>query len=148
MAIKRRSRLESGFSMSSMTDIIFLLLLFFVISSTMTSPNDIKINLPQSGAETATKQVVARVSIDKDGQYFVAGAKEKAEMVAPELLEERILNLVAQDTATYLALYADQDIAYKEVVRVLDIANKNKLKLVIATSARQSDESTENAVNQ
>ena len=46
--------------MSSMTDIIFLLLLFFVISSTMTTPNDIKINLPQSGAKTATEQVVAR----------------------------------------------------------------------------------------
>ena len=78
MALKRRSRLESGFPMSSMTDIIFLLLLFFVISSTMTTPNDIKINLPQSGAKTATEQVVARVSIDKEGKYYIAGNKEKA----------------------------------------------------------------------
>lgn len=126
--------------MSSMTDIIFLLLLFFVISSTMTTPNDIKINLPQSGAETATKQVVARVSIDKEGQYFLASGKEKAVQVAPELLESQILTIVAQDTATFLALYADQDIAYKEVVRVLDIANKNNLKLVIATSAQTNEE--------
>lgn len=149
MAIKRRNRVESGFSMSSMTDIIFLLLLFFVISSTMTSPNDIKINLPQSSAKTTTKQVVARVSIDKDGRYFVAGEKQKAELIAPELLEERILQLVAQDTATYLALYADRDIAYKEVVRVLDIANKNKLKLVIATSAFQSENAiTNHTINQ
>lgn len=147
MAIKRRSRVESGFSMSSMTDIIFLLLLFFVISSTMTSPNDIKINLPQSGAKTATRQVVARVSIDNTGQYFVAGDKQKAEPVAPEQLEERILNLMSQDTTTYLALYADQEIAYKEVVRVLDIANKNKLKLVIATSAHQADKESANTNN-
>ena len=133
--------------MSSMTDIIFLLLLFFVISSTMTTPNDIKINLPQSGAKTATEQVVARVSIDKDGQYFLASGKEKAVQVLPELLEDEILNIIARDTATFLALYADQDIAYKEVVRVLDIANKNKLKLVIATSAQTKEENPDNAVN-
>ncbi len=148
MALKRRSKVESGFSMSSMTDIIFLLLLFFVISSTMTTPNDIKINLPQSGAKTATEQVVARVSIDKEGQYFLASGKEKAVQVLPEMLEQQILNIVEQDTATFLALYADKDIAYKEVVRVLDIANKNKLKLVIATSAQTEEEISKNAVNQ
>lgn len=148
MALKRRTKAEAGFSMSSMTDIIFLLLLFFVISSTMTTPNDIKINLPQSGAETATKQVVARVSIDKEGKYYVAGDKEKATEVSPDMLEQQILSLVARDTATFLALYADQDIAYKEVVRVLDIANKNKLKLVIATSAATDTESSQPAVNQ
>lgn len=139
MALKRRNKIESGFAMSSMTDIIFLLLLFFVISSTMTTPNDIKINLPQSGAKTATEQVVARVSIDKDGQYFLAVGKNQAVQVQPEVLEQEILTIIAQDTTTYLALYADQDIAYKEVVRVLDIANKNKLKLVIATSAQTED---------
>lgn len=144
MALRRRTKLESGFSMSSMTDIIFLLLLFFVISSTMTSPNDIKINLPQSGAKTATEQVVARVSIDKEGQYFLASGREKAVQVAPEALESEIMNIVAQDTTTYLALYADQEIAYREVVRVLDIANKNNLKLVIATSAKTEEKPTEN----
>ncbi|MHB9056040.1 MAG: ExbD/TolR family protein [Paludibacteraceae bacterium] len=148
MALKRRTKAEAGFSMSSMTDIIFLLLLFFVISSTMTTPNDIKINLPQSGAKTATKQVVARVSIDKDGKYYVAGDREKAIEVSPDMLELQILNLVAKDTATYLALYADQDIAYKEVVRVLDIANKNKLKLVIATSASQNGDKSSTALKQ
>ena len=148
MALKRRSRLESGFPMSSMTDIIFLLLLFFVISSTMTTPNDIKINLPQSGAKTATEQVVARVSIDKEGKYYIAGNKEKAVEVSPEMLEEQIMNLISRDTATFLALYADQKITYKEVVRVLDIANKNKLKLVIATSASTGESDSKNVDNQ
>ena len=134
--------------MSSMTDIIFLLLLFFVISSTMTTPNDIKINLPQSGAKTATEQVVARVSIDKEGKYYIAGNKEKAVEVSPEMLEEHIMNLISRDTATFLALYADQEIAYKEVVRVLDIANKNKLKLVIATSASTGESDSKNVDNQ
>lgn len=137
MALKRRNRAEAGFSMSSMTDIIFLLLLFFVISSTMTTPNDISVNLPESRSEKSTKQVVARVSIDKDGNYFLASGNEDAKPVDPVMLESSILNIVRNDTAnTYLALYADQDIAYKEVVRVLDIANANKLKLVIATKAQ------------
>lgn len=137
MALKKRNKVEATFSMASMTDIIFLLLLFFVISSTMTSPNDIKLNLPQSKAKSATKSLIAKVSIDADGNYFVAKGTAKAEQIAPELLESYILNLVAQDTTTYIALHADQNIAYKEVVKVLDIANQHKLKLVIATKSAE-----------
>lgn len=140
MALKRRNRVEAGFSMSSMTDIIFLLLIFFVISSTLTSPNDIKLNLPQSSAQKATKQVVARVSIDAQGQYYVATINQEPTPIEPQMLESHILNLAAQDTTTYLALYADETVPYKNVVKVLDIANKNKLKLVIATSgAKEPD---------
>lgn len=133
MALKRRNKVEAMFSMSSMTDIIFLLLLFFVISSTMTTPNDIKLNLPKSGATASTKQIVARVSIDENGNYFVAGENKKPKQVEIGELEEQILQLISNDSTTYLALYADQEIAYKEVVRVLDIANRNQLQLVIAT---------------
>ena len=134
MALKRRNRAEAAFSMASMTDIIFLLLLFFVISSTMTSPNDINVNLPESSASKSTKQVIARVSIDKQGNYFLATGSQEAQPIAVEQLEPQIMHVVSQDTAnTFVALYADQDIAYKEVVKVLDIANRNKLKLVIAT---------------
>lgn len=135
MALKKRIKAEAGFAMSSMTDIIFLLLLFFIIASTMSSPNDIKINLPQSKASTSTKQVIAKVSIDAQGNYSVAVGSELPVAVAPEALEAHIMNLVAKDSTTYIALHADQDIAYKEVVKVLDIANQHKLKLVIATKS-------------
>ncbi len=135
MALKRRNKVEASFSMSSMTDIIFLLLIFFVISSTMSSPNDIKINLPQSKATTATKSVIAKVSIDAQKNYFIAVGNEQPEPIAPEALEARIMSLVAKDSSTYIALHADQEIAYKEVVKVLDIANQHKLKLVIATKS-------------
>ena len=77
MALKRRNRVSATFAMSSMTDLIFLLLLFFVMASTMSSPNDIKLNLPQAKAKTNTKQVVAKVSIDNLGNYFVALGREK-----------------------------------------------------------------------
>lgn len=119
--------------MSSMTDLIFLLLIFFVMASTMSAPNDIKINLPSSKAQTNTRQVVAKVFIDNLGTYSVAVGKAKPVVVEPDLLDAYLSQIQAQDSTMYIALHADQDIAYKEVVYVLDIANQHHMKLVIAT---------------
>ncbi|MBP5659357.1 MAG: biopolymer transporter ExbD [Paludibacteraceae bacterium] len=133
MSLKKRNKVEATFAMSSMTDLIFLLLLFFVMASTMSSPNDIKINLPQAKAKTNTKQVVAKVSIDELGNYFVALGKEKPIAIDAEDLEPYLASVQEQDSTAYIALHADEDIAYKEVVRVLDIANQHHMKLVVAT---------------
>ncbi len=135
MSLKKRTKVEAGFSMSSMTDIVFLLLLFFIMASTMSSPNDIRLNLPESSASTSTKSVIAKVSIDGNGRYFVAKGQAAPVQVEPDLLESYIMDLVATDSTTSIALHADQEISYREVVRVLDIANKNRLRLVIATRA-------------
>lgn len=133
MALKRRNRVEATFAMSSMTDLIFLLLLFFVMASTMSSPNDIKINLPTSRANTATKQVVAKVTIDNLGNYYVALGRQMPVAIAEENLEAYLTTIQQQDSTMYVALHADQDISYRNVVHVLDIANQNKMKIVIAT---------------
>ncbi len=133
MSLKRRNRVEATFAMSSMTDLVFLLLLFFVMASTMSSPNDIKINLPTSRAQKVSRPQVAKVSIDNLGNYFVALGKAKPVQVAPESLEAYLSTIQASDTTMYIALHADEDVAYKEVVRVLDIANEHKMKLVVAT---------------
>lgn len=133
MALKRRNRVEASFAMSSMTDLVFLLLLFFVMASTMSSPNDIKINLPTSRAQKVTRPQVAKVSIDNLGNYFVALGKEKPVAISPEYLEPYLSTIHASDTTMYIALHADEDVAYKEVVRVLDIANEHHMKLVVAT---------------
>jgi biopolymer transport protein ExbD len=133
MALKRRNRVEAMFAMSSMTDLIFLLLLFFVMASTMSSPNDIKINLPTSRAKTTTKQVVAKVSIDNLGNYYVALGRQKPVTIDAEDLEGYLSSIQQQDSAMYIALHADQDIPYRDVVHVLDIANQHKMKIVIAT---------------
>ena len=133
MALKKRNRIEATFAMSSMTDLIFLLLLFFVMASTMASPNDIKINLPSSRAQKATRPQVAKVSIDNLGNYFVAVGKEKPVAIDPEQLEPYMAQIQASDSTMYIALHADEDVAYKEVVRVLDIANAHQMKLVVAT---------------
>lgn len=119
--------------MSSMTDLIFLLLIFFVMASTMSAPNDIKINLPTAKAQTNTRQVVAKVFIDDAGQYSVAIGKQRAHAIEREELEMWLCSVQAQDSTMYVALHADQEIAYREVVNVLDIANSHKMKLVVAT---------------
>ena len=133
MALKRRNRVEASFAMSSMTDLVFLLLLFFVMASTMSSPNDIKINLPTSRAQKVTRPQVAKVSIDNLGNYFVALGKQKPVQINPDELETYLSTIQAADTTMYVALHADEDVAYKEVVRVLDIANEHHMKLVVAT---------------
>ena len=133
MALKRRNRVEATFAMSSMTDLIFLLLLFFVMASTMSSPNDIKINLPTARAKTTTKQVVAKVSIDNLGNYYVALGRQQPVTIAADELEGYLSSIQQQDSSMYVALHADQDIPYRDVVHVLDIANQHKMKIVIAT---------------
>ena len=133
MALKRRNRVEATFAMSSMTDLIFLLLLFFVMASTMSSPNDIKINLPTARAKSTTKQVVAKVSIDNLGNYYVALGRQKPVSIAIDDLEAYLCTIQQQDSAMYIALHADQDIPYRDIVNVLDIANQHKMKIVLAT---------------
>lgn len=117
-----------------MTDLVFLLLLFFVLASTMATPNDLKINLPQSHAKQVTRNQVAKVSIDNLGNYSVALNGKKPVAIDPDQLEAYLCGIQQTDSAMHVALHADQDLAYKEVVRVLDIANTHHMKLVIATS--------------
>ena len=131
MALKRRNRVEATFAMSSMTDLIFLLLLFFVMASTMSSPNDIKVNLPTARANTATKQVVAKVTIDNLGNYYVALGRQLPVVIAAEDLEAYLTTIQQQDSTMYLALHADQDIAYRTVGHVVDIANQHKMEIVL-----------------
>ncbi len=133
MALKQRNKVDASFSMSSMTDIIFLLLLFFMIASTMSSPNDMRIKLPQSKTKTSTKAHVVRLSIDETGSYAIADQGESPRNILFEDLEAELQAVYAQDTAVFVALHADENVPYKEVVKVLDVVNENKLKLVIAT---------------
>jgi biopolymer transport protein ExbD len=131
MALKRRNRVEATFAMSSMTDLVFLLLLFFVMASTMSSPNDIKIKLPQSTTSTPpTKPVVAEVSIYADGTYYLDG--EDAPLSYDELTA-RLRQIQQLDTTMYVRVRADQKAEIRNMVRVLDIANQHKMNIVIAT---------------
>lgn len=132
MALKRRTRISAAFSMASMTDIIFLLLIFFMITSTMVSPNAIKVLLPQGKQQTSAKPLT-RVIIDKDLNYY-GGFGNEAEM--PLSLEELPVFLkecAQREPDMYVALYADESVPYREIVRVLNVANENQYKMVLAT---------------
>lgn len=132
MSLKRRQKISPSFSMSSMTDLIFLLLIFFMITSTMVSPNAIKVLLPQGSQQTSAKPMV-RVIIDKDLNYYGAfGAEDEMPLAVDEVAA--FLNECAKkEPEMYVALYADESIPYREIARMLNIANENHYKMVLAT---------------
>lgn len=132
MALKRRNKILATFSMSSMTDVIFLLLIFFMVTSTVVFPNAIKVLLPQSKKQTsATPQ--ARVTINQDLQYYVAFGNERERAVTFDDITPWLRQVAAQSPDMYVALYADEAVPYREVVRVLDIANREQFRMVLAT---------------
>ena len=118
--------------MSSMTDIIFLLLLFFMITSTVVQTNAIKVLLPQSSKQETQKTIV-RLTIDASLNFYVGKGAEKDRMVAFEEIEPFLLATDSAEDEMYVALYADETVPYREIVRLLDVANRNKFKMVFAT---------------
>ena len=130
--IKRKTKAIDTFSMSSMTDIIFLLLIFFMITSTMVTPNAIKVLLPQGSQQTAAKPL-ARIIIDSSLNYYSAFGNEDEMPINPDEIASFLLDCAAKEPEMYVALYADESVPYREVVRVLNIANENKFKMVLAT---------------
>lgn len=130
--LKRKNKISPQFSMSSMTDIIFLLLIFFMITSTVVSPNAIKVLLPQSSQQTSAKPL-ARVIIDRDLNYYTAFGNEDEMPVLFEELTPYLIDYAAREPEMYVALYADESVPYSEIVKVLNIANENQFKVVLAT---------------
>lgn len=132
MALKRRTKISPNFSMASMTDVIFLLLIFFMITSTVVSPNAIKVLLPQGKQQTSAKPLT-RVIIDKDLNYYAAFGNEKEQSLEVEDLAAFLLECAAKEPEMHVALYADESVPYREIVKVLNIANENHFKMVLAT---------------
>ena len=130
--LKRRAKISPAFSMASMTDLIFLLLIFFMITSTMVSPNAIKVLLPQGKQQTSAKPLT-RVIINKELQLFVAFGNDKEQPISMEELAPFLQQCAEREPEMYVALYADESVPYREIVSVLNIANENKLKMVLAT---------------
>ncbi len=130
--LKRRSKVTPAFNMASMTDIIFLLLIFFMITSTVVSPNAIKVLLPQGKQQTSAKPLT-RVIIDKDLNYYAGFGNDKEQQLILEDLAPFLEECAIREPEMYVALYADETVPYREIVRVLNIANENKFKMVLAT---------------
>ena len=125
------------FSMASMTDVIFLLLIFFMITSTVVSPNAIKVLLPQGKQQTSAKPLT-RVIIDKELNFYAAFGNEKEQPLLLQELPAFLQACAAREPEMYVALYADETVPYREIVKILNIANENQFKMVLAT--RQPEE--------
>ena len=130
--LKRRNKINPSFSMSSMTDVIFLLLIFFMITSTMVSPNAIKVLLPQGKQQTSAKPLT-RVIIDKELNLFAAFGNDREQALTFEELTPFLQGCADREPEMYVALYADETVPYREIVKVLNIANENHFKMVLAT---------------
>jgi len=127
MALKSRNKVSPNFNMSSMTDIVFLLLIFFMLTSTLVSPNALKLLLPNSKAKTLEKQTIS-VSINKELDFYI-----NENMVIESNLENELKQiLIAQDEPAII-LHADKTVDIEHVVKVMDIAYRNKYKIVLAT---------------
>ncbi|WP_158974360.1 biopolymer transporter ExbD [Cellulophaga sp. L1A9] len=124
MKLKGRNKVSPDFSMSSMTDIVFLLLVFFMLTSN--SPNALDLLLPKAKGKSTSTQNVS-VSINKDLEYFVNSERINGEYIEIELKKA----LEGQENPTII-LRAEESVAIKEAVYVMDIANKNKYKVILA----------------
>lgn len=124
MKLKGRNKVSPDFSMASMTDIVFLLLIFFML--TANSPNALDLLLPKAKGKSTNTQNVS-VSIDKNLQYFVNNERINAEYIEIELKKA----LKGQDKPTII-LRAEESVAIKEAVNVMDIANRNNYKVILA----------------
>lgn len=123
--------------MASMTDVIFLLLIFFMITSTVVSPNAIKVLLPQGKQQTSAKPLT-RVIIDKELNVYAAFGNEKEQPLLLQELPTFLQACAAREPEMYVALYADETVPYREIVKILNMANENHFKMVLAT--RQPEE--------
>ncbi|HHU56871.1 MAG TPA: biopolymer transporter ExbD [Bacteroidales bacterium] len=130
MALKSRSKINATFSMSSMTDVVFLLLIFFMITSTLVNPNAIKLLLPQSRQQTAAKPATS-VSVTRELNYYVG-----TQRVPFNRLESTLRAAVGTETDVYISLHVDENVPMKEVVKVMNIAKNNDFKVILATRAR------------
>lgn len=126
MNLRGRNKVSAEFSMSSMTDIVFLLLVFFLLTSPAITPDALDLILPKAKGKTSNVQK-ASVSITKDGAYYVDKERVSEYNIESELKKA----LAGQDEPTVI-LRAEEGVPIEDAVFVMDIANRNNFKVVLA----------------
>jgi biopolymer transport protein ExbD len=126
MNLRGRNKVTPEFNMSSMTDIVFLLLIFFMLASTLVTTNAIDILLPTASGKTENKKSVA-VSIKQDLTYYIDQKR-----VGESMLESELIAALSTEDKPTLVLRAEKSVPVEHVVKVMDIANRNKFKVILA----------------
>lgn len=128
MALRSRNKVDVSYSVAGMTDIIFLLLLFFMLTSTLVAPNAIKLLLPQSNSQTSNRPITT-VSITKDLSFYLE--KVRVDISQLELMLQQKIGKAEDPT---LAIHADKSVPIEYIVEVMNIAKRNNYKVILATS--------------
>ena len=133
MAYKRQTKVLADTAMSSMTDLVFLLLIFFLITTTLVNPNALKLMLPKSTGQVSAKATVS-VSIKdwQDGSYTYHINGDEQPVPFGEV-EDDLVNLLQNEEDPTFSIYADESVPVKEVVSVMNIAKRNHYKVILAT---------------
>ena len=132
MNLRKRHRGASAeVHTSAMNDIMFFLLLFFLIASTVTNPNVIKLMLPKSSSGQSVSKKTINVSIDKNLVYTIDKKQVPVDQLQPTLQSYKSLA-----TELTIVLYVDRTVAIQDVVQVMDIAQKLNIKMVLATEPK------------
>jgi biopolymer transport protein ExbD len=127
MALKRVNKINPHFNMASMTDIVFLLLLFFMISTTLINPNALRLSLPESTNQVADNPRTT-VSIDRNLLFYLDG-----KLVPFSLLEGRLAAVLEGTREPCISLQADKSVPVEQVVKVMNIAKKHDYRVILAT---------------
>lgn len=130
MNLRGRNKVSAEFNMSSMTDIVFLLLIFFMISSPVVTPEALDLILPQAKGKTTSHQDIA-VSIDKNNNVFI-----NDQQVAKNQLELELQKQVGNQENPTIILRSEQSVAIQEAVDIMDIAQRNHYKLILAVKPK------------
>jgi len=135
MALKRRAKVESNFSMSSMSDIVFLMLIFFLVTSTLVSPNALKLLLPKSSNQVSSRPEVT-ISIKHYLQsntfsYHINGNNVPVPLSEIEGLVQNELKNVEDPT---VSLHVDRTVPMEQVVNIMNIAKRNQYRIILATA--------------
>jgi len=128
MNFRGRNKVNPQFNMSSMTDIVFLLLIFFMITSTLVTTSALDIILPKASGKTTNKKNVS-VTIKKNLYYYLNDDKTRT---AEDKIESKLRVLLGTTKDPVLVLRAEEGVPIEKVVMVMDIANRNKYKIILA----------------
>ena len=134
MAIKRHTKVLSDIGMSSMTDIVFLLLIFFLITSTLVNPNALKLLLPKSTGQVSAKASVS-VSIKDWHQddlytYHINGDEDP---IPFQEVEDALIGLLQSEEDPTFSIFSDESVPVREIVAIMNIAKRNHYKVILAT---------------
>ena len=133
MGLKKRNKVSAEFSMSSLTDIIFLLLIFFMLTSTLVSPNALNLKLPSSSSQTVAPATIS-VSIKKNGQYYHETTPVKLSELKRKVRSD--VRKAADPKKVTVVINTEEDTPIKYVVEVMDMALTMKIGAILATEPR------------